>query len=309
MTDSIAPVIGERERRDIESSVARVLRDLGNPDPPLRLPDVRELLKLDLRYYDGTDQGMITEFTHRFRLVTKKKLPGLVRQVREMLAQSKLVAFWVPDDRRVLIDGSVPKAKHRWIEGHEISHSLTPWHQAFLLGDASMTLDPSCHATIEAEANFGAGQLLFMHDRFARDARDMPATFASVQRLADLYANSLTSTLWRLVEQRDPSRPTFGMVSIHPKHPGIGAHNGGEAWKHFIRSAAFRTQFANVTPAEAYAIIDAEANFKIRGPVVSAESVLLDRSGTAWDFIVESFSNSHALLTIGVAARVHPLTK
>ena len=33
---------------DIDERVDRVLRGLGNPEPPLRLDDVRELLKFDL---------------------------------------------------------------------------------------------------------------------------------------------------------------------------------------------------------------------------------------------------------------------
>lgn len=35
---------------DIESQVNKVLRGLGNPEPPLNLDDVRELLRLDRGY-------------------------------------------------------------------------------------------------------------------------------------------------------------------------------------------------------------------------------------------------------------------
>src|SRR5438477_5492780 len=107
--------VGDLERRDIQDQVRRVLRDLDNPEPPLSLPDVRQLLKLDLKYYDGSDSGLVAELSHRFKLFAKKKLPEIGNQVREVIAKSKLVAFWVPDSKRVLIDSSVPKPKHRWI--------------------------------------------------------------------------------------------------------------------------------------------------------------------------------------------------
>src|SRR5207249_959446 len=156
--------VGELEGREIRDHVARVLRDLGKPEPPLSLPDVRQLLKLDLKYYDGSDSGLISELSHRVKLLAKKTLPDIGKHLSEALAKSKLLAFWVPDSKKVLIDASVPEPKHRWIEGHETIHSLTPWHRDFLLGDNEQTLDPSCHAIIEAEANYGAGQLLFMQD-------------------------------------------------------------------------------------------------------------------------------------------------
>ena len=43
----IEPIIGTYERGDINEHIARLIRDLGNPEPPLRLEQVRELLKLD----------------------------------------------------------------------------------------------------------------------------------------------------------------------------------------------------------------------------------------------------------------------
>jgi hypothetical protein len=296
-----APVVGVRERQSIAAAVARVLQDLGTPEPPLKLEDVRQLLALDLQYYDGSDRSVIKAFTHQYRLFAKKRLPSLGAKLQQTLRQSKLLAFWVPDGKRVLIDESAPKPKHRWIEGHEIAHSLTDWHRDFLLGDIAATLDPQCHATIEAEANFGAGQLLFLHDRFGGEARDMPATFSSVQLLAGRYANSITSTLWRFVEQRNPSRASFGMISVHPNVPTIGAHDGPDPWRYFIRSAAFQTQFSHVTAHDAYRILSTHATYQRRGPILEIETRLRDVNGVGWHFSVESFCNSHAVLTLGVA--------
>ena len=57
--------LGEFERREILGHVDRVLRDLGYPEPPLILTDVRALLKLDLKYYNSSDSGFATELAHR----------------------------------------------------------------------------------------------------------------------------------------------------------------------------------------------------------------------------------------------------
>jgi len=297
------PDVGEIERREIQDHVRKVLRDLGNPEPPLSLPDVRKLLHLDLKYYDGSDAGLLAEVSHRVKLLTKKTLPDAVKHVRDVIARSKLLAFWVPESKRVLIDSSVPKPKHRWIEGHEITHSIAPWHRDFLLGDDKETLDPSCRAMLEAEANFGAGQLLFLQDRFANEARDVAPSIESVKALASRYNNSITSTLWRLVEERDPSKPVFGMISVHPNDPNIGAHDGASPWRYFIRSGAFRTQFSNVKPAEVYRLVAHHASYRKRGPVLETHDFLTDIAGEAWEFTIEGFSNSHALLTLGCALR------
>jgi hypothetical protein len=300
--------LGEYERREILAHVERVLRDLGYPEPPLFLPDVRQLLKLDLNYYSSSDTGFVAELAHRARLLMKKTLPEFSKHLLNALAKSKLCAFWVPDTRKILIDQDVPQPKHRWMEAHEISHSITPWHRDFLLGDNKEMLDPTCHAIIESESNFGAGRLIFLQDRFGAEARELDLSFDSVQQLARRYKNTITSTLWHFVEDREPDRAVFGMIGIHPFHPEIGAHDGPEPWRYFIRSARFKTQFSNVTPNVTYQLIKDHASWKRKGPILSAQDVLVDVNGDVWEFQMESFSNSYALLTYGAALQKRPVT-
>ena len=40
----------------------------------------------------------------------------------------------LPDRKRILLDETLPKLKHRWNETHEIWHSITPWHSEIMLG-------------------------------------------------------------------------------------------------------------------------------------------------------------------------------
>jgi hypothetical protein len=295
--------VGEHEKRDINAQVGRVLRDLGNPQPPLSLSDVRSLLSLDLQYYRSSDPGLVRELEHRFMFLARKIIPDFGKQILGALAKSKLCAFWVPESARILIDADVPKPKHRWIEAHEITHSLVAWHKHYLLGDNATTLDPACHAMLEAEANYGAGRLLFLQERFASESHDLDLSFESIKILAQRYNNSIVSTFWRAIEERDPGRPVFGVISIHPCHPTIGAHDGPQPWRYFIRSQAFRTQFANLSADLAYAAIHHCVTNRKTGPVALATFPFEDANGNAWEFQIECFSNGHALLTLAFPLR------
>jgi hypothetical protein len=69
--------VGEQEAADIRAQVARVLRDLGDPEPPLNLDVVIEQLKLDFKYYSSTDLSTFDEIAHRSsgRGSASKELP------------------------------------------------------------------------------------------------------------------------------------------------------------------------------------------------------------------------------------------
>jgi len=77
-------------------------------------------------------------------------------------------------------------------------------------------LSPTCHATIEAEANYAASQLLFLQDRFVAEAMSLPVSMDSLKILKQRFGNSNASTLWRMVEQYAGPHPLLGIVSEHP---------------------------------------------------------------------------------------------
>ncbi len=290
--------MGELERKDIDNQIDRILRDLGNPEPPLPLELIRDRLNLDRQYYSKSDTSFLDEIAHRVIVGGKQviKRPGLFLEV---IAKANLSALYMPDQKRILIDSDIPNAKHRWIEAHEICHSLIPWHREFCFGDNSLTINQECDQIIEAEANYGGGRLLFLGNRFCEEARDHTMSFNSIKKLARLYGNTLQSTLWRMVEQRFPDRPVFGMVSVVPKHPEIGAADyGGKP--ELIRSVKFREQFSSVHPDIIFNLLDKHSNFYKRGPVVSGTDVLIDDNGDVREFTIEGFSNTHSLLSFGV---------
>jgi hypothetical protein len=130
---------------------------------------------------------------------------------------------------------------------------------------------------------------------------DLPFTMASVQALSKRYANSLASTLWRMVEERDPRHPAFGLVSAHPKHKKIRPNGDGPPVRHFIASPAFRREFPSMTSEPIYSILRQHVTWSSRGPVMDVEVNLQDANGEARRFHVESFCTGHAVLTRGTA--------
>jgi Zn-dependent peptidase ImmA (M78 family) len=298
----VREIVGQPEQREIDLLIDKILKDLGRPEPPLDLRMVRELLRLDRSYYSSTDAGPLAEFAHRIK-VAGKRIVEDPKLILEVIKKAKLSGLWLPDGRKIFIDKEVPELKHRWIEAHEISHSFIPWHNEFLLGDTEITLAPDCHEMIEAEANFGAGRMLFLGDQFSAEARDYQPSFKSVQALKKRFGNTLTSTFWRFVEDRDPMEPSFGLISTHPNHADIGPTADGSGVHYLIKSAAFRQMFPGVNAAHLFQLIRPNTNWQRRGPVVEGKAMLIDGGGSVRTIVLDGFCNTHQVLTLGRVAR------
>jgi hypothetical protein len=294
--------IGEYERHDILEQVHRVLADLGEPEPPINLNEVRELLKLDLHYYNATNTTALNEIAHKIR-VGGKQLLARPTLLLDVIRKASLSALWVPDRKRILIDDSIPPPKQRWTEGHEIGHSIIPWHQQFLFGDNQFTLDPSCHAQVEAEANYAGSQLLFLQGRFASEVGDVELTWDAIKRFSKRYGNTMTTTLWRMVEDRKPEHPVVGLISRHPKHRHIGSEGTGAPVRHFIYSKAFEKQFSRTSSTMIYDLLKSYVTWQTKGPVGEGEVLLMDDNGQKRTFHFSSFCNSHDVLTFGVLTK------
>jgi Zn-dependent peptidase ImmA (M78 family) len=287
-------------RVDIDERVERVIRGLGNPEPPLRLEDVRELLKLDLGYYTASDPGLAHEAISRIRVATIQvfKRPTLII---DAIRKFSLKALYLPDRKRILLDGSEPKLKHRWTEAHEVGHSLLPWHEDMMHGDNEHTLSKNCMEQIEAEANFSAGRLLFLRDRFVEEARASPPTLQTVEQLHRRFGNTRASTLWRFVESADDALPAVGLMTCHP-HPSREPedHDPTTRCKHFIQSAAFQARFGKLSEAEMFAAIRTYCGNQRGGILGQSELILTDDNGDSHRFAFETFYNGHDALTLGI---------
>jgi hypothetical protein len=275
----------------IDSRVEKILKDLGHPKPPLSLADVRTLLKLDLGYYSSDDDSWLKEKIHQMKVAGKQVLeqPTLILNVVKSLG---LKGVLLAEKRRILLDKEVPKPKHRWNEAHEITHDLLPWHDGIAHGDPETTLSPACHEQVESEANYGAGRLLFLGGSFEEVLRSSPCEFKLVEALHAQYGNTLTTTLWRVVELSID--PCVGLVTCHPrKASGVDADD----IKYFIRSSAFMTEFAAVTAASLFNVVKGKC-FGRRGPLGDGEFPLSNARGESVDFCFETFFNGHDALTL-----------
>jgi hypothetical protein len=287
--------LGDRTRRDIDEQVAKILRDLDDPEPPLQLTDVRALLELDLRYYSAADTSYLQEKAHQLRIGIRQVIarPTLLVDVVKKLSLKALI---VPDRKRILLDKDEPSAKHRWNEAHEIGHNLIPWHKAYLHGDRQRTLKPACHFAIEAEANYAAGRLLFMQERFRDELLSAPVDLARVQALKGTYGNTLTTTLWRTVEHL--LTPAIGMISVHP-FTRVDNAQWISPCRYFIRSPTFVQRFSKLGELELFGKLAGYCNGHRRGPLGSAEVLLCDDVGQQHVFWFETFNNTHDTLTLG----------
>ncbi len=296
----------DRTAHDINDLVAKVLRDLGHPEPPLNLDMVRELLRLDRQYYSSTEDGALREVAHRLTVAGRQVLarPTLLF---DAIKKFDLRSLFLPDGKRILIDSNLPDAKQRWSEGHEIGHSIVPWHLDTMLGDNKRTLTPACHEQIENEANFAAGQLLFFQQAFVREARDLAPSIEAINTLKRRYGNTITTTLWRFVEQSD--EPMVGGISSHPHRPDP-EFDPQTPFRYLIGSQTFQQRFANVQEVELFQQVRSYCANRRGGPLGANDLLLSDSSGNHHIFHFETFFNHYEALTLGIykTARARTVT-
>jgi hypothetical protein len=285
---------------DIDTQVSKILRDLGNPEPPLDLEHVRGLLRLAKDYYSTADDGFFKRWIHSLKLAGKQiaARPGFLK---DFVQNFRLDALCLFDEKRILISQELPTPKQRWAEGHEIGHTIIPWHGPISLGDDKYTLTANCHDTMEAEANFAARRLLFLQDRFKVEARSCSPTLAHIMKLRKAFGNTLTTTFYSFVEGLDI--PAFGLITGHPKRPAAD-FDPKNPCRHFITSPTFEAQFGNVTYLHLYRTVERYCGYG-KWNLGEAESVIVDARNEAYVFFMETVFNHYDALTLGTLVRRH----
>lgn len=300
-------VVSPKTAADIEQRVNRVIRGLGNPEPPLELSDVRELLRLDRRFYTAADTSAVSEVVSKIRVASKQVLsrPGLLLDAIKKL---DLKALYIPDRKRILLDATLPKLKHRWNEAHEIGHSLLPWHEGVMHGDDAHTLSRACHDIVESEANYAAGLLLFLQERFVEEARSTAPSLSVVRKLGTAFGNTAATTLYRYVESCSDEDVMLAMITCHPhRSRRPDSFDPLDPCKYVIQSRAFGARFGLVSEAELFACIERYCAPCRGGPLGGEDLVLNDRNGEPHLFRFETFFNGYEAHTLAVLLnRVNP---
>ncbi len=279
-------------RAEIERIAAATLRDAGLTEPPLSVEELLQYVQLHRDYYDLANPGFLDRAKHKLR-IHGHKLVDIINKVR-------LQAVLLFDENRICIDQELPKIKHPWASCHETGHRLLPWHKPFFFGDTAQTLDPAYQVDLEAEANYAAGRLLFLGNRFTEEARDLVPTIKTVKFLAKRYQASLTTTLRRYVEQ-GPDLAMVMLVSTPPwgKQPDDQEH----LWRHFVPSGRFLTLFPEISAESLRTALDRHAARRRGGMVAEFRLELVDDRGDRHELRAWSFYNQHYLLTLFVEER------
>jgi len=290
--------------QDIDDQVDKVLRGLGNAPPPLSLEYVRALLKLDKGYYSSTKDGPLRELASKL-FVAGKQILGRPTLLWEAVKKAELKALYLPDRKQILLDEDLPLLKHRWNESHEIGHSIIPWHTSAMLGDNTATLSQACLEHTESEANYAAGRLLFLRERFTEELNSSTPTLKLIKNLGKSFGNTSTSTMWRSIECS--TQTIFGAVSSHPRKLSE-KFNAQEPLSYFIRSKSFIEKFSEITEHLIWGHMQSYCGWQKGGPLGETEVVLTDDNGSNHVFRMETFFNSYEALTLGVYVRPELIT-
>ena len=292
-----------RTATEIDDLVRKIIRDVGNPEPPLRMEDVLDRLRLDRGYYSKTNDGYLRDTVHNLKVAGKQviKRPGLLL---DAIKKMSLKALFLPDRKRILIDETLPTAKQRWAEGHEVVHSVIPWHDTLIHGDTKQTLTPGCALQLEAEANYGAGRMLFLQEKFQIHLGHGRISMDEIKALATRFGNSITSTMWRVIETVD--YPALGMISGHPHHPDE-KFDAANPCEYLIRSRSFAALFDHISEVELFEALRSYCKWTKRGPLGSEEIILTDANGDDHVFAFETFHNSYQALTVGLHVSKRPI--
>jgi hypothetical protein len=157
---------------------------------------------------------------------------------------------------------------------------------------------------MEAEANYAAGQLLFLASQFVIEASSSSPSLELVRQLKERFGNTITSILWRYVEQVRPDLPMVGLVTGHP-HPSRrkADFDPSQPCRYCVQSPSFALRFGHLTEVQLFQSIARYCGAQRGGSLGADEIALEDTSGERHLFHFETFFNRYDALTLGVWQR------
>jgi hypothetical protein len=213
--------------------------------------------------------------------------PEVATPERELLG-----ALWF-ERREVFVDLAQSEPRRRFTDAHEAMHALCPWHEAVLREDTDAELFRATALGIEAEANFGAGLLIFQGPRFAERLTDAPREMATALALADEHGASRQATLHQFA-QHHPAPVALLAIGRFPQRDGCLP-----VWR-TVASPAFRRRFgcvaADLAPGRPLREL-VEAARRFAAPA-AARLRLPDASGTVRQWTAEAHYNRRTFLVL-----------
>jgi hypothetical protein len=228
-------------------------------------------------------------------IVARRDIGALPREL-VTTPQPLLGALWY-ERRTVYVDLAQSQPRLRFTDAHEAMHALCPWHEAVLREDGADELFRATRAAIEAEANFGAGLLIFQGRRFRERVRDEPCSLAGALALAPEHGASRQATVHHYVQQhggcaalliagrfprRDGSLPVWRSVespAFHRRYGRAGGQLGG--------GLAAGTPLRELV--EAARITSGTPSTRVR---------LVGRDGSVRRCVAEAYYNRHTFLVL-----------
>jgi hypothetical protein len=283
--------VDDPTRREIDKVVERILRDSGLRNPPIQVMDVIEFLKLHREFYSLDDPKLLQRLAHRIQ-IGKDRIVNVVRE------KIRLAALWLPNEKRILVDESLPKPKQTWASFHDTIHTVLPWHREFYLGDTAQTLEPDYQEMLESEANYGASTLMFGGQLFTEQALDKNPCWQSIEQLQKTHGKSFAATFRRYVEHGH-DKSLAGLVST-PWWMSKPADQITRC-RHFVRSRRFELEFPAVSPDRLLKVVNESTSPRKWGIAGDFTLSLKNAAGELCEFAAESFFNQHYLMTLFVA--------
>lgn len=272
---------------EVTQAVKRLLRAAGVrsqlPTPKAEVLACQKLVEtgdLDLAEYEATLAEKARHFFHR----AKSKVLGILDR------RSKIV----------YVDSHVHESRKLFVTYHEVTHSILKWQRISLTQEDDATLSPECKDMFEAEANYGAADILFQCDRFENETRDYELSLESALHLSKKYDASCHATLRRFVERNH--RPCLLMILA----PTSMEHQDGLKSYYVvysIPSGQFVYEFGDelnptfVNPADDLGKI---LNYGDNG-----EIVLSDMKGFPRACVVQIFNNQYKTFALIYPRQIH----
>lgn len=230
---------------------------------------------------------------------------------RELVARrpnvlKRVIGAMLYRPRVVVVDRSQGHARGRFIEAHEISHKIIPWHEAVFRLDDEERVFGQTKKRVDLEADAGAAELLFQGDLFVRRALDFEVSISAPIGLASEFDASMAASIRHYaVYHPDPIAVIVAgrLLRSNRAVPIWATH---ESPSFLARFGPADSVFPGGVPASelhahpAGSIVHEALQFS---DVAKGEIALGDLRGEAQPFVMEAFDNGRTILVMLVEKR------